>query len=690
MKLIKAVKATDFDALYLNSFFDPLFATLPALLMKFGFLRRKPIVIAPRGEFSPGALGLKSFRKRAFIRFQSLIGLYKKARWQTTSQLELEDITNVLGSTVCVSFAPNISTEALSPTGTRTAKHAGELTIVFLSRISPKKNLLTLIHAIGRLSGSITFDIWGPVDDAEYWRQCQQSLALLPGNVLATYRGDARPESVPKVFEDADVFALPTFGENYGHVIHEALSAGCPVVISDRTPWRNLAEVGVGFDVPLESIESFVQSIQTFADMDEIKYGGYAERCRNFVIRHSSRDADIEASRQMFAHALEARPINEDHLEADIFFKIKKVIRYINLYGIERTWTKIKARKHMRATADFYGQRWVNPRCKYPDAAGRSVAIIGCGNYSFSTIAYYLSRRDPWFLRATYDIQKSKALSLCRSYGGGYSVADWKDILRDTKVKIVFIASNHSSHAEYAVACIEAGKHVYIEKPPVVTQEQLDRLLVAMRQYPQSKVFLGFNRPRSPLFRQLQRVLARESGPLMINMFVAGHEIDDDHWYFDEKEGGRVLGNLCHWTDLALHLVTLEKAFPCTIIPTTTAESKSDIVVSIGFDDQSYASITFSAKGPTFEGVREAFNLHKGNVLANLTDCQSLTYDVLEKKTKQTLRHRDHGHEANIVHSMAGGLDEQVGEAVSYIEATARLFLAVQQAIASGERVVLS
>lgn len=104
----------------------------------------------------------------------------------------------------------------------------------------------------------------------------------------------------------------------------------------------------------------------------------------------------------------------------------------------------------------------------------------------------------------------------------------------------MFIASNYASHAEYVVACIEAGKHVHIEKPHVISQEQLDRLLVAMRQFPQSKVYLGFNRPRSRLFMQLQEVLARESGPLMINWFIAG----DDHWYFDAKEGGRLLGNL--------------------------------------------------------------------------------------------------------------------------------------------------
>ena len=129
-------------------------------------------------------------------------------------------------------------------------------------------------------------------------------------------------------------------------------------------------------------------------------------------------------------------------------------------------------------------------------------------------------------------------MSLCKTYDGAYAVADWKEILADPQVKIVFIASNHASHAEYAVACIEAGKYVHIEKPHVVAQEQLDRLILAMRQYPNARVFLGFNRPRSPLFRRLKDIIDKESGPFMINWFIAGHEIHDGHWYFNEKEGG--------------------------------------------------------------------------------------------------------------------------------------------------------
>jgi predicted dehydrogenase len=380
-----------------------------------------------------------------------------------------------------------------------------------------------------------------------------------------------------------------------------------------------------------------------------------------------------------------------DYTKTSIAFKFRKALRYVYLYGPSRTLSKVRAQYHKKSTEEFDGLRWENTTCRTPRAQNRNVAIIGCGNYAFSNIAYYLKRGNSRFLRGAFDSENSRALSLCKAYGGAYAVADWREILSDPQVKIVFIASNHASHTEYAVACVEAGKHVHIEKPHVVSQEQLDRLVSVMRRYPKSKVFLGFNRPRSRLFKRLQEALAKESGPLMINWFVAGHEIPEGHWYFDEREGGRVLGNLCHWTDLTLHLVTMEKAFPCTIIPATPAGAKSDFVVSVNFADRSCASITFSAKGHTFEGVREVLNVHKGNVLANLTDFQTLTVDVVEKKKKVHLRHRDHGHATNIFHSLDGISENGVsGEDVSYVAATATFFLAIRQAIDSGETVVVS
>jgi predicted dehydrogenase len=370
-----------------------------------------------------------------------------------------------------------------------------------------------------------------------------------------------------------------------------------------------------------------------------------------------------------------------DYTIQKLGFKARKVLRYFRLYGVRRTLMKVKGQYHMKRK---YNILPANRDGSFSMQA--HIGIIGCGNYSFSTIAFYLNRAKLNLIRGVMDIDVHRAASLFENYNAVYFTDNSERIVNDKDIDLVYIASNHASHAEYAIRCIEAGKHVHIEKPHVVSEDQLARLIAAMRMHPSSKVFLGFNRPRTKLFQTLKALLSKESGPLMINWFVAGHEIPDNHWYFDRKEGGRVLGNLCHWTDLTLQLVGLENAFPCHIIPSVPEGSKSDFVVSLIFADQSCASITFSAKGHTFEGVREVLNIHKGNLLGNLTDFQTLSVEVVEQKIVRRQFYRDHGHNLNILNS----LNSDHGEDPRYVIATAKLFLAIRGAIDGGTSIALS
>jgi predicted dehydrogenase len=371
-----------------------------------------------------------------------------------------------------------------------------------------------------------------------------------------------------------------------------------------------------------------------------------------------------------------------DYTTRALGFRIKKILRYVELYGVRRTFVKVRGQYHMKK----------NYKCLPHTTSKRphngSIGLIGCGNYAFANIAYYLDKNCRGAMRACMDPNASRAASLCESFGLQYFTSDADELINDPNIRLVFIASNHASHAEYAIRCINAGKHVHIEKPHVVSRDQLHRLMEAIYANPHCNIYLGFNRPRTKLFRKLQVYLESQAGPLMINWFIAGHEIDDDHWYFNENEGGRILGNLCHWTDLTLHLVGIQNAFPCSIIPSTPRNAKSDFVVSIIFADRTCASITFSAKGHAFEGVREVLNLHKGDVLATLTDFQKLYIDIVDQRRRFSSFYRDHGHEANILNSyhksISGGCS---GEASDYVRTTALFFLAIKEAIDLGQSV---
>ena len=162
----------------------------------------------------------------------------------------------------------------------------------------------------------------------------------------------------------------------------------------------------------------------------------------------------------------------------------------------------------------------------------------------------------------------------------------------------------------------------------------------------------------------------------MVNWFVAGHAIPDGHWYFAEQEGGRVLGNLCHWTDLTLRLVGAERGLPVRVIPGTRRASPSDFALTFDFADGSVASITFSAKGETFEGVREYLNLHRGNALISMRDFHVSTLDRGAHRETFRTAFRAHGHRDNILNSLLNGEAASVATIVD----SARLFLAARVA----------
>ncbi|MDZ7619624.1 MAG: Gfo/Idh/MocA family oxidoreductase, partial [Patescibacteria group bacterium] len=335
-----------------------------------------------------------------------------------------------------------------------------------------------------------------------------------------------------------------------------------------------------------------------------------------------------------------------DYTASKLGFQVRKALRYVGLYGPRRTWVKVFSQYHMKRRCD------VLPAAADPAPPGGHVGLIGCGNFAYSTIAYYVRAKYGRVIRGVMDTDPHRAASLGKAYGARYHTDDAERLLADPEIDLVYIASNHASHAEYAIRALALGKHVHIEKPHVVNPDQLVRLCRAMTESA-GRVSLGFNRPLSPIGRTIQQYLASQSGPAMLNWFIAGHEIAPDHWYFHEDEGGRVLGNLCHWTDFVLQMIEPARRYPITITPTRGRKSDCDIAVTYVFGDESIAAITFSAKGHTFEGVRERFAAHRGDVLISMDDFSHLTVEVVDRKRNHSSRFRDHGHQASICRSYA-------------------------------------
>lgn len=300
---IQALRS-DYDVVYLNSFFSPSFSFVPLLLAK---IRKKKVILGPRGEFSPGALRLKKSKKRMFIRVFKALFLDRGTIFQASTEFEAQEIKKTIGEKVEIFVAEDIGLypEQISIT----PKNADFLKLVFVSRISPKKNLSYALETLKGLRCNVTFDIFGPVEDQEHWAQCVKIIDSLPKHVKVNYRGELFPRDVLKALSRYDLFFLPTSGENYGHVIAEALSAGLPVLIADTTPWRNLKKDGIGWDLPLNRMELFSEAIEEAAAMSADTYSAFRHNVMNWAKNKFSQTDAIDANKRMFRHALERSEI---------------------------------------------------------------------------------------------------------------------------------------------------------------------------------------------------------------------------------------------------------------------------------------------------------------------------------------------------------------------------------------------
>jgi glycosyltransferase involved in cell wall biosynthesis len=261
-RLLRELLASRFDVLYVNSLWDPLFSVVPVLGFRLGLLRADTVVLAPRGELDPGALSQKAAKKRALLPLFRLILRGKAVTWHATSTLEQENVLRVFPRAATIVHEE----QTLLPSKALAVADSGDVArFVFIGRIAPKKNLHLSLEALRDVSAPAVFDVYGPIEDESYWAHCQSIIRTLPSTTDVRYRGLAHPQEVRQVFASYDAFLFPTLGENFAHVIAESLSASCPVVCSELTPWTDTLRRGGGWVVDTLTATALADQLQRIA-----------------------------------------------------------------------------------------------------------------------------------------------------------------------------------------------------------------------------------------------------------------------------------------------------------------------------------------------------------------------------------------------------------------------------------------
>ena len=236
-----------------------------------------PYIIAPRGMLEPWGLNQKKWKKRLAMCLYQKSDLKKAVSLHATAQSEADQFRR-LGFTQNIIVSPNgITLPNQIPI--RAYRKDGKRVVLFLSRIHPKKGLLLLIEAIARLKKMSSFHGWhveyaGP-DYEGHLSEMQDHIASLGLQNDFTYLGNLDDERKWDVYSRADLFVLPTYSENFGIVVPEALHAGVPVITTQGTPWEELETEHCGWwvDIGVEHVAAALHQGMALSDEEREQMG---------------------------------------------------------------------------------------------------------------------------------------------------------------------------------------------------------------------------------------------------------------------------------------------------------------------------------------------------------------------------------------------------------------------------------
>lgn len=274
----KIVQEVNPGAVYLNSMFSLPFSIRPLFWLRKDFPTLK-VVLAPRGMLKDSALAFKTPKKKTYLLLARLLGWYRDVHFQATDGEEVRAIRRFFGEQVLVTQLGNLP----APVAAYQSKREGIPHFIFVGRIHPIKGLALAIEPFQSITRPAVLTIVGNVEDQDYFQYCQTLAEQVPDPIQLHWRGGLPHAEIQKLLQQHHFFLLPTHGENFGHAIFEAFATGTPVLISDQTPWRDLEDKKIGWDLPLSQPERWVAAIEQAMVMEQETYAEWSRAAHGFA-----------------------------------------------------------------------------------------------------------------------------------------------------------------------------------------------------------------------------------------------------------------------------------------------------------------------------------------------------------------------------------------------------------------------
>lgn len=254
--------------------------------------------------------------------------------------------------------------------------------------------------------------------------------------------------------------------------------------------------------------------------------------------------------------------------------------------------------------APFSPQRKTETHAKATKSGTLGVALIGAGNLARWEHLPNLKKISGVSLRAIHSASGARGKTYAERFEANYSTSSYDEVLADQSVDVVLIATRHQFHFEQALKAIQAGKHVFLEKPMALTEEECRRLYHAINGS-ELQLTVGFNRRFAPYYRELKQTIAQRTGPAVINCRMNSPGLSGSFWAADPAYGGALVGEGCHFVDLMYWLLESE---PVSVSAYSLPVGKKDpigennVVASFRFADGSIGNLTYCTVGSKTSG----------------------------------------------------------------------------------------
>ncbi len=253
------------------------------------------------------------------------------------------------------------------------------------------------------------------------------------------------------------------------------------------------------------------------------------------------------------------------------------------------------------------------------------VGVVGAGTFATRVLLPAIRAVDGCELVGICSRSGLKAQDAGRKFGFDYASSSEGQLLADAGLDAVVIATPHHLHARQVVAALQAGKHVFCEKPLCLSQDELREILAAWQSVPGHTLMVGYNRRFSPMARALKEFVGESGEPLMMSYRVNAGLIPRNNWIQDpERGGGRIIGEVCHFVDFMTYMAgTLPARVWSHILPNGKLYCDDNVVATLQFEDGSAGTVTYVANGDKTL-PKERFEVFTGGRVAVLDDFRRL------------------------------------------------------------------